>query len=293
MRLAFVHGINNEKNTPDSIREAWWTAIEEGWHDLGLTPKTRPEIDVGYYGKVLADAVSGRKPDAVAQGGTAESHAAALEFLRTYQKAANISDEELARALEETTGRPPEVVEQGRLMEFLVDVAATLEKIVPDKGRFLADAFLMQAGHYVDDAGLAAQIDLIVRKAIFDGRDDPLILISHSLGTVVAYRLLAAQRQAERDVHLFMTLGSPLSVAMMKDILPPRATFPRPPIEKWVNGFREDDFVTLGRPVSSTSLGFEGVENIHEGLVEEPNKHSIAAYLRSGPICARIHQGLP
>jgi hypothetical protein len=39
MRLAFVHGINNEDITPEDIENVWWEAILRGWQDLGLTPK--------------------------------------------------------------------------------------------------------------------------------------------------------------------------------------------------------------------------------------------------------------
>lgn len=291
MRLAFIHGINNEDNSAESIRENWWAAIEEGWRKLGLTPKSCPPIDVGYYANVLAEAVAGRHPGAIAQGGNEASRSAALDFLRAYQEAARISDEELSLALE-MSGRRPDVVEQGRLLEYMVDVAAAIETVLPRHGKFLADRFLVQAGHYIEDAGLASQIGLIVRKAVFDNRDGPVVLVSHSLGTVVSYKLLAEARQETRQVPLFITLGSPLGIGMMKRILPVRTTVPAPPIGTWVNGFRQDDFVSLGRALVKGALGFDGVVNISEGLVEEDDKHSISAYLKSPPICARIHDAL-
>jgi hypothetical protein len=86
-----------------------------------------------------------------------------------------------------------------------------------------------------------------------------------------------------------MTLGSPLGIGMMKKILPPRRTVPNPPIGKWVNGFRRDDVVTLGRPLTLDTLGLDGITNISDGLIEEPNKHSIHAYLKSAPICGHIY----
>jgi len=49
MRLAFVHGINNENETPASIERVWWDALVRGWYAAGLPPKQRPDIVVGYY----------------------------------------------------------------------------------------------------------------------------------------------------------------------------------------------------------------------------------------------------
>jgi len=145
----------------------------------------------------------------------------------------------------------------------------------------------------VEDPGLAAQIGVIVRKAVFDGHDEPVLLVSHSLGTVVAYKMLAESRVATRQVPLFVTLGSPLGIGMMQQILPPRRTIPNPPIGQWLNGFRQDDVVTLGRPLIPGTLGLDGITNVSDGLIEEPDKHSIHAYLKSPPICGHIYGMLP
>lgn len=80
MRLAFIHGINNEGNTPENIADTWWQALVDGWTAIGLPPKQRPHIDVGFYGKVLAEAVTGRHAAAVAQGATSRAAASPLSF---------------------------------------------------------------------------------------------------------------------------------------------------------------------------------------------------------------------
>lgn len=109
---------------------------------------------------------------------------------------------------------------------------------------------------------------------------------------LVSYRLLADPALRTRSVPLFVTLGSPLGIGMMRSILPPRQTIPDPPIGRWVNGYRRDDFVALDRPLDTTTIGLSGVENITDGLTEESDKHSVLAYLKSPKICARIHDAL-
>lgn len=292
MRLAFVHGINNEKNTPESIAQDWWNILSAGWSTLGLPVPAKPVIDVGYYGKLLAGALEGRSPQAVAQGADAQSQNDARGFLAAYMEAGAISNAELEAALAEQGTPMPEVVQQGLIGRGLVASASAIERILLGRGLRLASGFLPQATQYIEDRGLARQIAVNVRKDIFDDKPDPVIVVSHSLGTVVAYDLLASNRLADRDVPLFVTLGSPLGIGMMQTILPNRADIPNPPIGRWTNAYRKEDPVTLGRGITEDSMGLSGVENISDGLVSRMNPHSIEAYLQSPPVCGRIYAAL-
>ncbi|MEM9342352.1 MAG: hypothetical protein AAGA87_04860 [Pseudomonadota bacterium] len=293
VRLAFIHGINNEQNTAETLEAEWWQAITEGWADLGLPPKPKPKIDVGYYGKVLANAAKGIKPEVVAQGDETANRSKALAFLQTYQDALGVEDADIRDEMANMGHIEEGVVAQGWIQRSLVAAGSAVERVLRGRGQWLAGSFLPQATHYIEDPGLAAQIALIVRKAIFDDHDEPSIVVSHSLGTVVAYDLLMDERQDDRDVPLFLTLGSPLAIGMMEQILPNREDVPNTPIKKWTNAYRLDDPVTLGRGITQDTLGIRGVENINQGLIERFNTHSPTAYLRSPPVCARIHAALP
>ena len=85
MRLAFVHGINNENNTSESIEKDWWNAIVKGWTIAGLQPKHRPEIVVGYYGKLLAGTT---ETAATEMGVSGSSTGLAIDLLQEYADAA-------------------------------------------------------------------------------------------------------------------------------------------------------------------------------------------------------------
>jgi pimeloyl-ACP methyl ester carboxylesterase len=56
-------------------------------------------------------------------------------------------------------------------------------------------------------------VDAKVRPALEAG---PCIVVAHSLGTVVAFKLLRAHTQ---DVPLFVTLGSPLGLTSVQSAL--------------------------------------------------------------------------
>jgi pimeloyl-ACP methyl ester carboxylesterase len=171
---------------------------------------------------------------------------------------------------------------QGAIVKF----ASVLEKALPTKGKIISRVALNQAIRYINDEALAAAVDRDVRKQIFDGKPDPVIVVSHSLGTVVSYRLLADDKQAQRNVPLFVTLGSPLSVRMFHSILPPRGAIPTPPIGSWLNARNAEDFVTLGRPIDKDSAGFDGVIDHPDVKSDELNVHDVREYL-CDPVVAR------
>jgi hypothetical protein len=225
-------------------------------------------------------------------GQAAVSTGLAIGLLQEYAEAANLSPEEVAAVATEM-GLPSEAVAQGVPHEgWIVNFASLLERILPSKGKVMAHLFLRQAAIYANDKVLAARIDKKVASSLFDGKPDPVIVVSHSLGTVVSYRVLASPSSASRQVSLFVTLGSPLSLRMFKSILPPRGSIPTPPIGRWFNGRNKEDFVTLGRAISTQSIGFPGVVDCAEIVGDDPDRHSIVQYLSSPAVAKVIHEYL-
>ncbi|MER9971339.1 hypothetical protein [Mesorhizobium sp. M0060] len=287
MRLVFVHGINNESYKVDDIKERWLSALEKGWQDQQLVPTGTFTVDTAYYADILAQASDGKNA-AVEMGDGDVSSGLAIEFLRAYADEADVSEEEL-RAAAIAEGIPLEAVAQGVPHEgWVIAFARVLERLLPTKGKYVARLFLRQAAIYIGDPVLAAKIERIVTKQVFTGKQDPSIVIGHSLGSVVSYRMLAGQALAGRSLPLFVTVGSPLSVDMFRPILPKRGRLPSPPVARWVNGRNKEDFVTMGKAITKKSIGFEGVEDVTDIIDNEDDRHDISAYLRSPKISRAI-----
>lgn len=293
MRLVFVHGINNQDNTPKRIEEDWWEALTTAWQAMGLAAKPKPQIDVAFYADKLAAAEAGDLAKAIAMGGeTPTGRLAATEFLKAYAQAAGVTQAEINKVAE-AYGIPVTAIEQGAPHEgWIISLAGILEKILPTKGKYIARLFLKQAALYIENEGLRDSIDAKVKTQILDGKSDPTIVIAHSLGTVVSYRILANKKQNTRNVPLFVTLGSPLGVAMFKKILPPAGEMPRPPLTTWLNGRHKDDFVTMGRAITADSVGFSDVGDETTIVNDVDDKHSIKHYLSSPSIAGVIHAAL-
>lgn len=293
MRIALIHGINQQGKSAQIIETQWWEALHRAWAKMGLPEKPKPTISTAYYGDILAQGVESAASamDAgVAGSTTTATHA--IAFLQAYAKAAGVSQAEI-HAVAGKLGIAHQAVDMSLPHEsWVIGLANILAGILPDKGRFIAELFLTQGASYINYPALAAKIDLTVRRQIFDGLPDPTIVIAHSLGTVVSYRLLANNQQANRNVPLFVTLGSPLGVDIFKPILPPKGLLPSPPIGKWLNGRNREDFITLDRAITKASIGFDGVIDETEIHNPDEDKHSITRYLASPKIAKAIYDTL-
>lgn len=291
MRLVFVHGINNQDNSATAIERDWWNAIVLGWTNANLSLLPRPHIDTAFYGDILVDTA---QIAAQTMGVEApECTTNAFAFLHLYSDHLGLTPTQLDN-LSKQVDPNYQWQEQGLARAALVKLAQAIASVLPDNGRAVASAFLQQAVVYIDQKGVRDRILSVVRSQVFENKPDPTIVIAHSLGTVVCYNLLVDQGLglSNRNITLFLTLGSPLGIGMMDRITPPRASFPLPPIGRWVNGRRADDFVPLDADIDNSNLGFSGVDNIHTTMVDGVDPHSIDAYLGDGKIARLLHAAL-
>jgi hypothetical protein len=99
----------------------------------------------------------------------------------------------------------------------------------------------------------------------------------------VTYKLLLSEAAAR--VPFYLTLGSPLAVAAVKNAIGP--LFERPDtVLRWLNGLDQDDPVTIGRALIDTSFG-PGIENIKD-IDNGDSAHDIGMYLRDHRIAEAL-----
>ncbi|MGW2303878.1 hypothetical protein [Streptomyces sp. NPDC001809] len=106
---------------------------------------------------------------------------------------------------------------------------------------------LSQVARYLNRSGDRASLGSAIRSRVLEGLDParPLVVVSHSLGTIVAYEAL---HEYEGSVALWVTLGSPLALGGV--VL--QRLVPRPPscpegVGAWHNFWDRNDIV-VGRP---------------------------------------------
>ena len=288
VKVVFVHGINQQGKTPESLCSEWLGALspalaKSGYAGDALTPATP------FYGDVLFELSSARNAAVSAQGpgavsdGEAEFLAEGLEEIAA--KDERVDGNEVAAEAEEEA-----VLEQGLLkMDRRVNaIARVLERISPFHGD-ITSRLLRQAYVYLRQPGAAEQIDARVAPHFSEG---PCVIIAHSLGTVVSFKLLRRMALEGRplEVPLFLTLGSPLSLRTVRKALGPSFAPPKG-VGRWLNAYDKDDFVALGQGLTRSTFA-EGIENWGEVANTRDDAHGIAGYLCDPKVVASLLSAL-
>jgi pimeloyl-ACP methyl ester carboxylesterase len=169
--------------------------------------------------------------------------------------------------------------------------------------QFIVDRVLPEVGAYLTAEGAMAAVDEVVADKI-RAAEKRIVVVAHSLGAIVAFRVLTALQKAGSDaraVHL-ITLGGPLGVNAVVD----RIKLDRPlvwpgNVRAWSNFFDKRDMVSLAKPVDRDSLfraayGQVGerpgrrfdVRNFVDVANDTDNHHGISGYLKDPLIASTI-----
>jgi hypothetical protein len=307
--VTFIHGISNKPPADDLLR-IWRDALANAaaplplgslgvtssmvyWADLLYDP---PEHDLSAYEGVLentAEAVDGAGGASLPEAQTPEE-AAFIEGLRA--KMTGFSAEELSRTEPPAVpGAPQGALERVPLPWFL-------------KKRFLS-AFLSDVHHYLFDVEFAppgkppARIQQTIRKRFVEalGAPDvsgPHIVVSHSMGTVIAYDCLKRVDACPR-VDGLITIGSPLGLDEIQDKLQPGWTrndgFPYKKVGGgWVNLFDRLDPVCGFDPKLANDYRKGSSKTIKDLPVQNDGtwRHSATKYLRQPSFCTALRRML-
>ncbi|NLP60856.1 hypothetical protein [Paraburkholderia sacchari] len=298
MPFAFFHGIAQEGRTADELRKLWVDSLEAGL-ETAKTPASlhKRSVEVPYYGDLLADYT----PDASA---TPQS----VDKDKQYRSA--------------TAFRPPSPIDQIEA-EFVMEIGRakgrrfdkddfkrsaksgilrTLASIVPNRAQAeLVDRVLTQVAAYLTSPSIRAEISEMADSALLKAEsarvpnDSRLVVVGHSLGSVVALEALWRWRGA--PVDLFITIGSPLSVPCIYSRLTMQPPKWPTQIRQWINVADKDDVVALHGAIDRSNLFSPctkadksqraDVLNILDIKNHMANHHGIAGYL-DDPVVARF-----
>jgi hypothetical protein len=305
--VTFIHGIANKPPPADLLR-IWRETLANAAEplplgDLGITSELVYWADLMY--DKPSDSVSAHEgvlentPDAVDGGGGAAApqprnaeEAAFLAALR--QHMSGLSDAELATA-PDVPAQPQGTLERVPLPWFLK--------------KPMMDAFLRDVHHYLFDVEFGppgrppVKIQQTIRQRFVDsvcGRavTRPHVVMSHSMGTVIAYDCLK-RVGACAEIDGFITLGSPLGLDEVQDKLQPGWSRDNGfPLEKlgagWVNVFDRLDPVCGFDPKLANDYCKGGASIVEDVAVQNDGawRHSITKYLRQPAVAAALRRML-
>ena len=285
MRLILVHGINQEGKSESAIKEEWLSALGRGLG--GANGTAALDVRAPFYGDRLAQLTSGSVIRATAQGVADTSDMNEIIFtaaaLSEQAQAAGVSSKAIAAEERANVGG---AVEQGFPMNRRVNaIVRVLERISPLHGDFVM-RLLQQAYAYLKRPGISDSIDAIVRPILDTG--GPAVVVAHSLGTVVTFKLLRQLGLENRpiEVPLLVTVGSPLTLMAVQAALGPAFIIPNG-IRRWLNAVDPADFIALGRGLDATTFT-DGIENIPDVHNIPDNPHAIIGYLGDSRVASAI-----
>jgi len=300
--VTFIHGISN-KPAPEELIRIWRQCLEE---DDGLNLTTQgvsssmvywadvlyeKPLEEGAASESLESVPDPSSLDPVPMGWRAQLRGRERELVEGLARKLNYDD------VQETDLAPPGP-----------QTGVTLER-VPLPGwlkKPIMAALLRDVHHYLYDVEFSPRpadrfrVQQEIRRRFVEAvrkgaeRPGPHVVVSHSMGTVIAYDCLKRVPECPR-VDGLVTIGSPLGLDEIQDALQPEWTrangYPADRVAgRWVNVYDALDPVA-GFDANLTNdymrSGLPAVEDIHE-----PNwgkwRHDISKYLRGSRLRERL-----
>lgn len=296
MRLLFIHGIGQQAYDEPRLLAKWSNILVD--HGLDPAKLAAAQPAMAFYGDLLqqlSEKVAVAQPMSASVSELAGIGEGELEFIQSGlaeaadQRGFTTPDIEAAAQRAEASLDPvvTAIPMSTGLGRFAVGVLRLLDELAPSL-RDTALRFLKQAYAYLKKPGVRPAIDARVRPRLGSGE---LVLVAHSLGTVVAFHLLRELEKAGSDlrVPLLVTMGSPLGVEAVKRYvdLPHR---PPSNLGHWLNFYDRGDPVSLGKPLAAEFAA--GI--VDNGAIsnQTDNAHSIEGYLNQAVICDAIAAAL-
>ncbi|MFG1968220.1 trypsin-like peptidase domain-containing protein [Nonomuraea fuscirosea] len=241
--LVFLHGRGHEECDPEEVRRNWAAGLNCGLTRAGLPTIVPADACFPFYGRRLVDAMRPlealHRSPRVAVGDPVEAAApAAGSTRRLYEQ---LIVEAAAKA-----GLPPARAASLEGIGDAVHHALSWLADTTDLDRLTIAAVFGDVAAYLDDRRVReAVLDCVLQEMPRSGR---LVLVSHSLGTVVAMDLLTRLDPAV-EVDLLVTAGSPLGLDSVFERLISGGPYRPDRVARWFNAWCPIDPVAIGCPL--------------------------------------------
>ncbi|WP_353708155.1 hypothetical protein ABRQ22_00175 [Cellulosimicrobium sp. ES-005] len=282
-RLVLVHGRDNQGLDADVLDRTWTTVLDAGLRAAGSS-RVLHDADTSFvfYGDTLAGLVAGDVgPPPVTVHALAALPGDELAFV------AAVVEEVLRGARAGVPARPEAAATRGAGADvgaWLNLLLSALDRYVPGLSSGVVVLLARDVWAYLHDDAVRTTIDDALAAAI--PTDVPAVVVAHSLGSVVAYAVLREHPGAARwDVPLLLTLGSPLAIRAIRDVLAARAPLRVPaPVRRWVAARDPRDALAL-HGLGPAAFPLDPPRPAIEDLVvanAAPGHHAAAVLLSDG-----------
>ncbi len=286
-RILFVHGRAQGGRNAAEIKAEWLKALREGLGDRAAILDGRA-VDIPFYGdeldRLVREAGAALPRDLQMRGDVAGADPEFLQFqyemFEEARRQEGLSEDQVMANMD------GDHLDRGVLnWRWVQAIMRTLNEI-PGLDGDLIERFTRDVWIYLNRMTVRKAINKMVSDEIRPGTS--LVVVAHSLGTVVSFDIL--REACGADVELFLTMGSPLGIeAIRKRVLPLK----HPPDAKaWFNARDTRDVVSL-YPLSTARFAVTPAINNYDGVRNRSdNAHHISGYLNDATIAEQIYNAL-
>lgn len=262
MRILFIHGRSQGGKSSEQLNREWGNALKRGLSAAGLSLPSNIAFDHPFFGDTLDNLVKKSKlppPSDIIAMGNSSGDAGFDSFTRSVLQEIDAQGE-ISEAEVRAQMTPGETLEEmgPQNWRWIRAFVRAVDNRWPNFSGARIDDFLTDVWLYLDKPAVQSAINAIIEAEL---TDEPTLVISHSLGTVVAYNIL---KKHNMNLAGFITLGSPLAIraitaklGLLENVAPKR----------WVNAYDKADIVALNPlnsthfPVAPNIVNYSGVKN--------------------------------
>ena len=300
--LVFVHGRAQEHKDSKALKNEWIAAWAEGLKKSGPhVPLSDDQIHFPYYGDTLDQLVAGKTPEDAAKivvrgevpGGDGELSLEEKAFIEA------VLLESVGRFEQDPEGAIQRALPSDAIIEkgvlnwgWVQAILEVLDEHVPGVSGMSVALATRDVFQYLTNDITRAVIETGTASAIPENKE--AVVVSHSLGTVVAYNVLRQNaKQRNWKVPLFVTLGSPLAVMVIKKKLAGIKPLGFPAnVVTWFNAMDKRDVVALD-PLDNKNFpltpAIDNKTDVHNGT---SNAHGISGYLSDKDVAMKIYDAV-
>lgn len=288
MRLLLVHGIGQGGKKATDLEKVWTDTLRDGYKNADIPYPDHLSVDFAFYGDALDARVAKSKlplpRQIVPKGGEAPSPYE--EFLRSSLKeikeSAKISDADVASE----AGDIPATEKGIANWRLTQAIARLIDKRHTGFASDTIEKYLRDVYLYVANRNAQREINAIIEDKL---TDEPTVVIGHSLGSVVAYKVLLEQG-AKVKLRRYITVGSPLGIKTISSKL---GVLKYPPADlTWYNAYDEGDIVALNPLEDPWFKTDPAISNYNQVRNDTDNQHGIIGYLNDATVARSVAEAL-
>ncbi|OTG86021.1 hypothetical protein [Acinetobacter sp. ANC 3813] len=293
MNIVFIHGMNQQRQTAQSIEQHWLNLLEQGLSNtqqLNFLPYLKQHFRMPFYGDLLSRHHLENTLSASTLMPQSWPH---FPFIHP----AKIETEPAKHQEHQPESNPlPEMQmndeysfshELHTLSALSKDYAlrdfALLMNYFPKLHATLLHKFLVETYLYLSNPHFIRTVHMRIHEQLHTSK--PNVLVAHSLGSVIAYHFLLLH--PELNISSFITLGSPLAFRVIQGHLPQPIQRPTSIKGDWINFYSHDDFLTAF-PLQNAPFDFSPEIINHQIRTSIDRPHDIDGYLKHPEVIQAI-----